>query len=122
MSYRRSIAKAATVTAIGNVAGNEGVWTDLYEAGATMVLRQVALREVRLFREHIGSEYVAAERHSNDVDVAYEKLEKSLSGPSKIDLEQYNDAVRRLELESLDAGFIAGFLAGYRFLKEITPE
>lgn len=118
--YRKSIVKLTTLSCIADKSQEER--TDIYEAGASQILREVAKREIKLFREHAGPDYSLAEKSSASLDAAYTKIKTSLSAARANEFESFYDEVRRLEFETADAGFIAGFLAGYRFLKEINPD
>ncbi|PWW07159.1 hypothetical protein DFQ01_10251 [Paenibacillus cellulosilyticus] len=92
----------------------------VYEEGMRLVLRQIAATQLKYEVEHSGIEYELFHNQSGKVDKLFDSLQDHVSDEVKARLFNLRSEIGYLELEACDAGYMAGFLAGYRFLNEIT--
>jgi hypothetical protein len=125
MQHRVELTKIATVAREieqKGVSYSHQDATKMIDSGMEIVLREIAWRELRLYRQHEGPAYIKSEQKASMVEEAFQRFAEQLPGELIGGFSDFYDEAKGLECDSLDAGFVAGFVAGYRFLKELYPE
>ncbi|MEY9097029.1 DUF6809 family protein [Paenibacillus sp. RC84] len=89
-----------------------------FESGMEYMLRQIAIRELEKFDyDYLDPTEVFSAIEK--VEIREDDLGRLINQKIKEKLESYTDAMKSLASIEMDECFIAGFIAGYSFLKKM---
>lgn len=91
----------------------------IYEAGMEAVLVEIATSTLRFHHEASGSLYKEDAVDSALMESMFKELLEVSPQKLKKRIDELETQAQRYSITSHDCGYIAGFLAGYRFLKEM---
>lgn len=122
VSHQQTVAAVADHFDSKQTDFNYDALSGIYEEGMKMVLQQIARTQLRFEYEHGGAGYKESDAQSQKVLSLFAQLKADLPAELEGRLVVLQTEIGFLELEGMDAGYVSGFLAGYRFLKELNPQ
>ncbi|ASS66521.1 hypothetical protein [Paenibacillus sp. RUD330] len=94
----------------------------MFEAGMEAVLVELATASLRFTHVMSGAIYKEEEEEATVLESDFDTLLSELPKAVVPKLSEFLEASKRYAFTMHDCGYVAGFLAGYRFLKELNNE
>ncbi|ASS64712.1 hypothetical protein [Paenibacillus sp. RUD330] len=94
----------------------------MYEAGMEKVLAEVATTNLRFVHQMDNPLYAEEVQEEEKLEAEFAKLSDSFPEAISSQLNDFYTSSKCYAYTLHDCGYVAGFLAGYRFLKEMNNE